>query len=216
MIATPLLALNLAKQEIIRMGMIVETMFGLILPTFLNKEAAAIDAIYTHEKEVDFLRDAIKDYLLKLNRESANSKNMNESFQMLYTMNEFEKIADIISGSLANRAEKWVVKEYDFSDVGKNELKSFHHKIEKQLKRSMVVFDETNLQKATLMKSKHKEYRGLSKDLEKQHYTRILEGMKDSLDSSKTHLEILALLSTIDSHITNIARIALDWNQKAT
>ena len=40
--------------------------------------------------------------------------------------------------------------------------------------------------------------------------------MKESLDSSKTHLEILALLSAIDSHITNIARIALDWNQKAT
>ena len=34
--------------------------------------------------------------------------------------------------------------------------------------------------------------------------------------TSKTHLEILALLSTIDSHTTNIARIALDWNQKAT
>jgi len=207
MITTPSLALNLAKQEIIRMGMIVETMFTLILPTFLNKEAAALDSIYTHEKEVNFLRDAIKDYLLKLGH---------ESFQMLYSMNEFEKIANIISGSLANRAEKWVVKEYDFSDVGKKELTSFHYKIEKQLKRSLVVFDETNLQKATQMKSKHKEYRGLSKDLEKQHYTRILEGMKESLDSSKTHLEILALLSTIDSHITNIARIALDWNQKAT
>ncbi len=215
-VATPSLAIKLAKQEIIRMGMIVETMFALILPTFLNREAAALDSIYTHEKEVDFLRDAIKDYLLKLNRESANSKNMNESFQMLYSMNEFEKIADIISGSLANRAEKWVVKEYDFSDVGKKELTSFHHKIEKQLKRSLVVFDETNLQKAAQMKSKHKEYRGLSKDLEKQHYTRILEGMKESEDSSKTHLEILALLSTIDSHITNIARIALDWNQKSS
>jgi len=40
--------------------------------------------------------------------------------------------------------------------------------------------------------------------------------MKESIDSSKTHLEILALFSTIDSHITNTARIALEWNQKAT
>ena len=79
-----------------------------------------------------------------------------------------------------------------------------------------MVFDETNLQTAARMKEKHKEYRGLSKDLEKQHYERILEGMKESLESSKTHLEILALLSSIDSHTTNIARIALDWNQKAT
>ncbi|MEN8229738.1 MAG: Na/Pi symporter [Bacteroidota bacterium] len=216
MVATPSLALNLAKQEIIRMGMIVRTMFSLILHPFLEKEASSLNDVYTHEQEVNYLRDAIKDYLLMINRESVNSKRVNESFQMLYSMNEFEKIADIISGGLANRAEKWVLKNYDFSDDGKNEIKKFHQKIEKQLKRSLVVFEETNLQKAARMKSKHKEYRALSQDLEKQHYARILEGMKESIESSKTHLEILALLSSIDSYTTNIARIALDWNQKAT
>lgn len=215
-IPTPSLALNLAKQEIIRMAMIVRTMYSLILHAFLEKDASSLNSIYTHEQEVNYLRDAIKDYLLSINQESGSSKRVNESFQMLYSMNEFEKIADIISSSLANRAEKWVAKEYIFSDEGKKELIEFHQKIEKQLKRSLVVFDETNLQKAARMKAKHKEYRGLSKELEKQHYERILEGMKESLESSKTHLEILALFSSIDSHTTNIARIALDWNQKAT
>ncbi len=216
MITTPSLALNLAKQEIIRMGMIVRTMFSLILRPFLEKEATSLNDIYTHEQEVNFLRDSIKEYLLKINRESVNSKRVNESFHMLYSMNEFEQIADIISGGLANRAEKWVLKDYDFSEDGKKELKEYHAKIEKQLKRSLVVFEETNLQKAARMKSKHKDYRVLSQELEKQHYARILEGMKESIDSSKTHLEILALFSTIDSHITNTARIALEWNQKAT
>ena len=183
--------------------------------TVLEKDEAALNAVYTHEQEVNFLRDSIKEYLIMINRESVRSKRVNESFQMLYSMNEFEKIADIISGSLSNRAEKWVVKDYNFSKEGTKELIKFHEKIEKQLKRSLVVFDETNLQKAATMKSKHKEYRNLSKELERQHYARILEGMKESLDSSKTHLEILALFSSIDSHITNIARIALDWNQKA-
>lgn len=216
LIGTPSLALKLAKQEIIRMGMIVRTMFSLILQPFIEKNASSLDAVYTHEQEVNYLRDAIKDYLLMINKESLNSKRVNESFQMLYTMNEFEKIADVISEGLANRAEKWLVKDYDFSVDGKKEIIEFHRKIDNQLKRSMIVFEETNLQKAAQVKSKHKEYRALSKDLEKQHYGRILEGMKESIDSSKTHLEILALLSTIDSHTTNIARIALDWNQKAT
>ncbi|MEA3463402.1 MAG: hypothetical protein U9R49_16085, partial [Bacteroidota bacterium] len=61
-----------------------------------------------------------------------------------------------------------------------------------------------------------KEYRLLSRELEKQHYDRILEGMTESIESSKTHLEILALYSSIDSHATNIARMALDWDRKAT
>ncbi|MCK5137028.1 MAG: Na/Pi symporter [Bacteroidales bacterium] len=216
MITTPSLALNLAKQEIIRMGMIVRTMLSLVLHPFLDKDASSLNPVYIHEKEVNYLRDTIKDYLLGISRESVNSKRVNESFQMLYSLNEFEKIADIISGGLANRAEKWAVKDYEFSKDGKKDLVEFHQKIEKQLKRALVVFEETNLQKAAKMKSKHKEYRSLSQELEKQHYARILEGMKESIESSKTHLEILALLSSIDSHITNIARIALDWNQKAT
>jgi phosphate:Na+ symporter len=213
--ATPSLALNLAKQEIIRMGNIVRTMFSEIRHPFLDKDPSSLGVIYKHEQEVNFLSDSIKEYFLKINRESMNKNQMNESFQLLYSLNEFEKIADIISGNLAARAERWSLKEYDFSEQGKKELKQYHEKIEKQLRRSLVVFDEANLQKAAKMKAKHKEYRNLSRELEKQHYDRILEGMTESIDSSKTHLELLALLGTIDSHATSIARTALDWGQKS-
>ena len=213
MIGTSSLALSLAKQEIIRMGKIVQSMYALIILPFLEKDASSLNQIYTDEQEVDYLRDTIKSYLLKINREQVSSKRVNESFLLLYTLNEFEKIADILSGDLANRAEKWVAKEYRFSPEGKKELKQLHEKIDKQLKRSLVVFDEANLVKAAKMKEKHREYRGLSKELEKLHYARILEGMKESIESSTTHLEVLALLGTIDSHATNIARATLDWNQ---
>jgi phosphate:Na+ symporter len=213
---TPSLALNLAKQEIIRMGTLVQAMFSQILQPFLKKETHFLDAIYQHEKEVNFLRDSIKEYLVRINAEQGSRDRVNESFQMLYTLNEFEKIADIISESLASRAERWAVLNYTFSEEGKSDLNQFHEKIEKQLERSLSVFQEMNLQQAAQMKAKHKAYRSLSLELEKQHYTRILEGMKESIDSSKTHLEILALMSTIDSHATNIARLALEWNQTAT
>ena len=216
MMGTPTLALNLAKQEIIRMAGIVQSMYSQIIIPFLDKDGTPLNKIYIQEGEVDYLRDTIKSYLLNINREQISSKSADESFILLYSLNEYEKIADIISSNLANRAEKWVAKDYDFSHQGKVELKQFHEKIDKQLKRSTVVFEEANLQQAAKMKEKHKEYRNMSKELEKQHYARILEGMKESIDSSETHLEILALLGTIDSHATNIARIALDWDQKGS
>jgi phosphate:Na+ symporter len=212
MTSTPSLALNLAKQEILRMGMMVRTMFSKIQIPFLEKDPSSLGEIYIHEQEVNFLSDSIKSYFMKINRESMNSRQVSESFQLLYSLNEFEKIADIISGSLAARAERWSLKDYDFSEQGKKELRHFHEKIEKQLKRALIVFEEANLQAAATMKAKHKEYRLLSRELEKQHYDRILEGMAESIESSKTHLEILALYSSRDSHATNIARSALDWD----
>ncbi|MEA3460613.1 MAG: Na/Pi symporter, partial [Bacteroidota bacterium] len=126
MTSTPSLALNLAKQEIIRMGMIVRTMFSQIHLPFLEKDSSMLGDIYKYEQEVNFLRDTIKAYFLKINRESMNSKQMNESFQLLYSLNEFEKIADIISGDLASRAERWSLKEYDFSKQGKTDIRHFH------------------------------------------------------------------------------------------
>lgn len=213
--STPSLALNLAKQEIIRMGEIVNTMFSEIHPPFITKDSSTLGEIYFREQEVDFLRDSIKSYLLKINHESMNRMQSDESFQLLYSLNEFEKIADIISGDLASRAEKWSIKDYDFSQEGKEELSHFHEKIKKQLRRSLALFDEANLITAAKIKAKHKEYRQLSRELEKQHYDRILEGMTESIRSSKTHLEILALYKSIDSHATNIARTALEWDQKS-
>ena len=214
MLGTPSLALNLAKQEMLRMGGIVQSMYSMIISPFLDKDASPLNRIYIQESEVDYLRDEIKSYLLKISREHITSKRADESFRLLYSLNEYEKIADVISSNLANRAEKWLAQEYDFSEEGKKELKQFHENIDKQLKRSLLLFEEANLPKAAKMKEKHKEYRSMSKDLEKQHYARILEGMKESLESSKTHLEILALLGTIDSHATNIARIALELDKK--
>ena len=216
MMGTPSLALKLAKQEIIRMAKIVQSMYSQIITPFLDKDGTPLNLIYSQESEVNYLRDEIKTYLLNISREQVNSKRVDESFLLLYSMNEYEKIADVISGNLANRAEKWLAMGYVFSGGGKAELKQFHEKIDKQLKRALVVFEEANLQQAVQMKAKHKEYRSMSKELEKQHYARILEGMKESIESSETHLEILALLGTIDSHATNLARIALDWNQSAS
>lgn len=216
LLGTPSLALNLAKQEIIRMAGIVQSMYTQIITPFLDKDGSPLNQIYIQESEVDYLRDTIKAYLLQISREQISSKSVDESFLLLYSLNEYEKIADVISSNLANRAEKWLAKDYDFSVKGKLELKQFHEKIDKQLKRSLVVFEEAKLSKAAKMKAKHKEYRYMSKELEKQHYARILEGMKESIESSETHLEILALLGTIDSHATNIARVVLDWDQNSS
>jgi len=214
MTSTPTLALNLAKQEIIRVGNIAKNMFSQILIPFLEKDSSSLGEIYIHEQEVNFLSDAIKSYFMKIKRQSMSQKQVQESFLLLFFLDEFEKIAVIVSGNLAERAERWSLKEWYFSEQGKSDLRQYHEKIEKQLERSLLVFDEANLLTASKMKAKHKEYRLLSRELEKQHYGRIMEGLTESIESSKTHLEILALFSSIDSHATNIARTALDWDQK--
>jgi len=61
------------------------------------------------------------------------------------------------------------------------------------------------------LKKKYKEYRSISFEFEKQHYRRLEQENQDTINSSNTHLELMAMLRNISSHATNIARILLQW-----
>ncbi len=213
MLKTPVMALSLAEKETVRMGKVVHEMVIAIMPVFLEKNPDALADIELGEKKVNFLRDHINAYLLKISRAGAREERVNESFQILYTVKELELIADVVSTSMYDKARYWLSEEHSFSDEGRQELVDYHGKTCKQIKRAVEVFNEVNMEKAMHMKQKYKEYRSIAFEFEKQHYERLKMEDPDTLTSSKTHLELMSMLRNISSHATNIARILLHWNK---
>ena len=214
LIKTSPLALSLAKQEVIRMGKLVQDMATDIIIPFLIKKTDIIPNIVQKEKEVNFLRDQIKDYILKITKENIAKDQVNEAFQLLYTVKEFEQIADLVSSNMIEKAKSWCAMDYEFSHEGKNEIIEYHISTQKQIQRAIDVFTEVNLEKAKEMKEKYRKYRDMAIALEKQHYERLREEVSESILSSKTHLELMSMLRAINGHATNIARILLKWSDK--
>jgi phosphate:Na+ symporter len=208
------LALNLAKEEVLRMGNIVEDMLRHVIDPFFNKEESRLKYIEQKEQEVNFLRDRIKDYLLRISRQDIEAERVNEVFQLIYTVKEFEQIADIISVNICQKAHSWCSSDLEFSDEGKKEIADYHIRAIKQIHRAIDVLREVNLEKAKQMKKKYKKYRNIAMELEKHHYERLKEEVNKSISSSKTHLELLGLLKIITERATNIARILLRWTEK--
>jgi len=214
MVKNSSLALSLAKKETLRMGILVQNMSSDIIIPFLIKKKEVINDIKQAEEEVNFLRDQINDYILKITRENLNEERVNESFQLLYTVKEFEQIADLISTNMIAKAIAWSSSNFEFSENGKKELVDYHTRTQKQLSRALEVFENVNLEKAKAMKQKYKEYRNLEFELEKQHFERLREEILATLSSSKTHVELMTFLRAINGHATNIARILLKWSNK--
>ena len=212
--STPL-ALNLAKEEVLRMGNIVEEMLKYVIPPFLDKSESQLNYIENKEREVNFLRDKIKDYLLRISRQDIEAERINEAFQLIYTVKEFEQIADTISVNIAQKARSWCKSDLAFSEEGMREISDYHTRALKQVNRAIEVLREVNLEKAKHMKKKFKKYRNMAIELEKHHYERLKEDVSKSVTSSKTHLELLGLLRVINERATNIARILLKWSEKA-
>ncbi len=213
LLKTPALALNVAKQEVIRMGMTVKEMVNDFLPAFLEKNKNVLSTIEEKEKKVNFLRDRVNEYLIKVSNEGVSGERTNESFQMFYTVKELEQIADVVSSRLYRKAIAWIDSDYEFSEQGKKEILESHKNTLKQLSRALEVFSDINLEKAQEMEKKHRKYREVSFDMERQHYQRLESSVEKSIQSSQTHLELITMLRVITSHSTNIGRILLKWSE---
>jgi phosphate:Na+ symporter len=212
MVKNSSLALSLAKKETLRMGELVQNMASDIIIPFLVKKTEIINEIRLKEEEVNFLRDQINNYILKVTRENLNEERVNESFQLLYTVKEFEQIADIVSSNMIDKAISWCRNNFAFSTEGKNELVEYHTKTQKQLSRALEVFKDVNLEKAKAMKEKYRKYRNMEIELEKQHFERLRDEVSETIGSSKTHVELMTFLRAINGHATNIARILIKWS----
>jgi len=210
LISTPVLGLNLAKQESLRIAGIVQDMLSDIILPFLLKESNVIPEIIAREKQVDFLTDEVSNYLTRLIRQDVQSTTTQEAFQIMYTVKELEEISDIVGNLLVVRAEKWIAGEVEFSEEGKKELLEYHTRTAKQLSRAVEVFRDLNLEKARVMQKKNRKYRAIATELEKLHYGRIRSADKKLESSGDTHMELMTRFRTITHHATNIARIHLD------
>ncbi len=211
-INNPALALSLAKQEVCRMGDMVQDMADDIILPFFVKDIAVLENIRKQEKQINYLHDKINSYLRKITREDISEERVNESFQIMYTIKEFEQIADLISKNLISRAYDWVHSSQEFTDEGKKELMAYHTSTQKQIRRAINVFTELNLEKAKEMKQKNRKYRQVAIELERQHFQRIRQEISQSIESSEMHLELITSFKMITSHATNIARILLEWS----
>lgn len=209
LLKTPPLALDAARQEILRMMQVAHRMTEDIMAPFIEKKTEKIARIREREAEINFLRDEINAYLVRISRQEIEPALVEEAFAMMYAVNEFEQIGDIVSSSLCSKAQWWCESDYSFSAQGKEEIQDFHLSTLKLLYYSYGVFKEVNRDKARKMKSKYQDFRNSYIDYEKQHYQRLKADVEESVDSSKTHLEVITAMKNIGSHATNIARIML-------
>jgi len=214
-IGTPPLALSLAKQEILRMTRFTQEMIDDILLVFFTKEKYLLENIEDMENKINLLSEEIIRYITRTMAHDSTEKSLNESFQMMYTVKEFEQIADIVAKNLASKAGEWIDKDQEFSESGRREIIRYHEKVQKQVSRAIEVFRDVNLEKAKSMKGKYKEYKSMAMELEKQHYLRLKAQIKESMGSSEYHLDIIDMLQIITRHATNVARILIQWSEKS-
>lgn len=204
---SPELALAQAQREILRMSDIVEKMLTRCVSLFEPGKIGELEAIKAMDQLADFLNRGIKLYLTKLSQKEMTPEQVQKEFELLLRTNDLENIGDIVDKNILELVKKKHKKGYVFSKEGWSEITAFHEKVVECLRVSTAYFTSRDPALAARLAVLKEQIQDLLIDLSEQHVQRLHRGVKESLDTTSVHLDLLGNLEHIAGLSTNFMRL---------
>jgi len=207
---TPPVALANAARETLRMGDTIETMLRDVMTALMNNDRRLVDDVSRMDNVVDRLNEAIKLYIIKLTRGSLEEREGRRAMEIVSFTINLELIGDIIDKNLCEAANKKIKRRYQFSAEGAAELTAFHKRVCESLRIAFGVFMTGDVDGARRLLREKAELRKAQLEAADRHFERLREGRPESLETTSLHLDILADLKRIHSHICSVAYPVLE------
>ena len=207
---TPSLALANAARETLRMGDTVETMLRDVMTAIMANDRKLAGDVERKDNIVDKLNEVIKLYITRLTRDSLDDSEGRRAMEIVSFTINLEHIGDIIDKNLCELAIKKIKGRYQFSPEGAAELIGFHKRTIESLQVAFGIFMTGDIEAARKLLRTKTDLRKAELDAADRHFERLREGRPESLETTSLHLDILADLKRIHSHICSVAYPVLE------
>ncbi len=207
---TPPLALANAARETLRMGDTVETMLRDVMNALMTNDRALVGSVSKLDNVVDRLNEAIKLYVTKLTHDSLDDREGRRAMEIVSFTINLEHIGDIIDKNLCELAAKKIKRRYQFSPEGAAELTAFHKRVCECLQAAFGIFMAGNVDAAKKLLREKADMRRAELDAADRHLERLRERQPESVETTSLHLDVLADLKRIHSHICSVAYPVLE------
>lgn len=204
-LASPSLALVQASREALRAADTVQEMLQRSIEVFENNDIELLEDIEEKDDDVDLLDREIKLYLTKLSRESLSEEQAKRELEIMLFSDNIENIGDVIDKNLMDIARKKIKGGLSFSKEGMLEIKSLHQKVLENFEMGVAAFAGSDPELARRLLTHKVKLSEMEKELRQAHINRLHKGLKESIDTSAIHLDVLTNLKRINSYITNVA-----------
>lgn len=126
LLATPSLALDMARQEIRHMGEHVTEMLAEIMPAILHGSVSTLGEIQKIDERVDVLHAEIVIYLGRISQLELSEKQTAELVGLMDAVNDLENIGDVIEMNLVELGRRRIGKGVAISKATQVVLSDFH------------------------------------------------------------------------------------------
>jgi phosphate:Na+ symporter len=206
---TPAVALGQALRETLRMGDVVVRSLRDTMTVFERDDEKLMREIIKRDDQIDRLEEDIKQYLTKLREQSLTEDQSERETALLFVVVDLEATGDVIDKQLMELAEKKIEGNHRFSERGLAEIRDLHTKVVENLELALAALaagDRSIAEKVLRHKSPISE---LERRYRQTHIERLHAGLKESIDTSSIHLDVLLALRQVNSFATAIAYAVL-------
>lgn len=208
-IDTPAVALGQALRETLRMGDIVHQSMRDSLTVLERNDERLMREVITRDDVIDRLEEDIKQFLIGLGQQSLTEEQAERETALIFVIANLEEIGDVIEKNLMELAAKKIAGHHVFSQQGWGEIRELHAKVVENLELAMSALasqDPTVAEKVI----RHKGVVNiLERQLRQTHIHRLHEGLRETIDTSSIHLDLLANLKRANSLVAGIAYAVL-------
>ncbi len=211
---TPSLALAYSMREILRMADIVAEMLKKSLATFKGENFDLIAELRATDNKVDTLYQELKMYLTKASLNPLSQELANVNVHQLTMIINLENIGDVIDRNILLLAQKKYKQQLTFSEDGFSELTNYHQLICQNFDLAISAFTSKNSELAAQVINNSKRIDDLLQIYTENHLQRLRKGLKESIETSSIHLDLLSNLHRINTYITNCVYPLLQRNAR--
>ncbi len=206
---TPAVALGQAVRETLRMGDVVVRSLRESISVLERNDEELMRQVIARDDVIDRLEEDIKQFLIKLGQQQLTEEQAERETALIFVIANLEEIGDVVEKNLMELAEKKLRGGHSFSQQGWAEIADVHAKVVENLELALSALaaqDPSIAEKVIRHKSR---INLLERQMRQTHIQRLHEGLRESVDTSSLHLDLLANLKRANSLAAGIAYAVL-------
>ncbi len=209
---TPVIALEQAKREIVRMANTAQQAVRQCISGMLADARKKLGAVRRTEDFIDMMQLEITSYLTALSRRNLSDEVSIELPVLLHTVNDLERVGDH-AVNIVEIGERKIGQKLSFSDSALGEADVLRKEIDQMFDHVIAALERNDLKEARAALVNESHLNRMQMDFRRSHVERMTEGVCTP-EAGLVFIDLVDNVEKIGDHLTNIAQAiigGLQW-----
>jgi len=204
LLATPELAMNQARREIVRMAQAAKRAVNQAVEGLIENNRRKLDMARTTEDVTDTLQYEITSYLAALSTKELSDEMSAQLPVLLHTINDLERVGDH-AVNIVEIAERKIEQKLSFSDSALAETAQLKKEAEQMCDYVITALENNDVEAAKSALVNEDNLNKMQIDFRRSHVQRMSEGVCTA-DAGLIFIDLVDNVEKVGDHLTNIAQ----------